>query len=137
MIIKRISINKINSAPYNPRKDLQPKDPEYQKLQKSIKEFGYVDPLIWNQHTGNLVGGHQRFKVLIDQEVKDVEVSVVDLPLEKEKALNIALNKISGDWDNKKLANLLDELIKEPDFAFEFTGFAPLPMPVSSRPYQI
>ena len=59
----------------------------------------------------------------MEQKVKTVPVSVVNLPLEKEKALNIALNKISGDWDENKLAILLDELIIEPDFNFELTGF--------------
>ena len=96
MIIQKIPINKINPAPYNPRLDLQPEDPEYQKLKKSIEEFDMVTPLIWNKQTGNLVGGHQRLKILIGQEIKEIEVSVVDLPEAKEKALNIALNKISG-----------------------------------------
>ena len=81
-----------------------------------------IRPLIWNKRTGNLVGGHQRFKVLIAQGAKDVEVSVVDLPLEKEKALNIALNKISGDWDEQKLAELLNDLIKETEFDFFVTN---------------
>jgi len=79
--------------------------------------------LVWNKQTGNLVGGHQRFKVLSAKDIKEVEVSVVDLPIEKEKALNIALNKISGDWDEHKLALLLDDLIKVPDFDIGLTGF--------------
>jgi len=72
---------------------------------------------------GNLVGGHQRLKILISQGVKEVEVSVVDLPLEKEKALNIALNKIQGRWDEDKLAQLLEELKLIPDFDVELSGF--------------
>ena len=79
--------------------------------------------MVWNKQTGNLVGGHQRFKVLSAKDIKEVEVSVVDLPIEKEKALNIALNKISGDWDEHKLALLLDDLIKVPDFDIGLTGF--------------
>jgi len=112
MKIQKIAVNKINPAPYNPRKDLRPDDIEYKQLVKSMDEFGCVQPLVWNRRTGNLVGGHQRFKVLLAQGVKQVKVSVVDLSLEKEKALNIALNKISGDWDQQKLAELLDELVK-------------------------
>ncbi|MBW8040634.1 MAG: DNA modification methylase [Planctomycetes bacterium] len=123
MLIRKIPINKINPAPYNPRKDLQPGDPEYQKLLKSLDEFDCVEPLVWNCRSGNLVGGHQRFKILSARGDKHVHCSVVDLSPEKEKALNLALNKISGDWDNQKLAQLLDELIKEPDFDFEVTGF--------------
>ena len=123
MKIEKISINKINPAVYNPRKDLQPDDPEYKKLKKSIAEFGYVDPLIWNEATGNLVGGHQRMKILKEQGIQEIEVSIVNLSLEKEKSLNLALNKISGCWDNDKLAALLDELVKLPDFDVSLSGF--------------
>ena len=81
MVIQKIPIKKINPAAYNPRKDLKPDDAEYQKLLRSIDEFGYVDPLIWNKQTGNLVGGHQRFKILLAKGITEIEVSVVDLPV--------------------------------------------------------
>lgn len=129
MTIKKIKITKINPAPYNPRKDLQPNDPEYQKLKKSIEKFGLVEPLVWNQKTGNLVGGHQRLKILQDRGDQAVSVSVVNLDDADEKALNIALNKISGEWDEDKLSELLKELqeLQElpelPDFDIELTGF--------------
>ena len=98
MKIETINISKINPAVYNPRKNLKPGDADYDKLKKSIDEFGCVEPLIWNKRTGNLVGGHQRLKILKERGDKEVQVSVVDLDDQKEKALNIALNKISGDW---------------------------------------
>ena len=120
MLIRKISIKKINFALYNPRKNLKPDDSEYQKLLRSIDEFGYIDPLIWNKKTGNLVGGHQRFRILMAKGLKEIEVSVVDLPIEKEKLLNIALNKISGEWDRDKLAHLLDDI---PEIDLELTGF--------------
>jgi len=123
MKIQKVAINRINPAAYNPRKDLTPSDLEYKQLLRSMEEFGCVEPLVWNRRTGNLVGGHQRFKILLAKNVKEVEVSVVDLPLKKEKALNIALNKISGDWDEHKLALLLDELTKVPEFDVGLTGF--------------
>jgi len=123
MLVKKVPVSKINPAPYNPRIDLKPEDPEYQKLKNSITTFGYVDPVIWNESTGNLVGGHQRFKILIEQGLSEIEASVVNLPLEKEKALNLALNKIQGNWDNEKLVMLLDELCKIPDFDVGLTGF--------------
>jgi DNA modification methylase len=123
MLLKQIPIRQVNSAPYNPRKDLKRGDPEYEKLEKSIKEFDCVEPPVWNRRTGNLVGGHQRFKVLVARGDKKVLCSVVDLPLAKEKALNLALNKISGEWDDKKLATLLDELVHIPDFDLNLTGF--------------
>jgi len=122
MIIQKISIDKINPVKYNPRKDLQPDDPEYQKLKKSIAEFDLVEPLIWNKRTGNLVGGHQRLKILIDNGITEVDVSIVDLDEAKEKALNIALNKISGEWDLPKLKDLLQE-IDTGEFDIEITGF--------------
>ena len=59
MHIQKIPFSKVNPAPYNPRIDLQPEDPEYKKLEKSIEEFGLVQLLVWNKRTGNLVGGHQ------------------------------------------------------------------------------
>ena len=123
MLIRKIPIKKINPAVYNPRKDLKPDDPEYRKLLKSIDTFGYVDPIIWNKRTGNLVGGHQRLKILLAKGMKEVQVSVVNLSPEREKAFNIALNKISGQWDDDKLNALLDELCKTPDFDVELTGF--------------
>jgi hypothetical protein len=126
MNIKRVSLGKINPAPYNPRRDLKPGDPEYHKLERSMDSFGLVEPLVWNRRTGHLVGGHQRFKILLARGYTHTEVSVVDLPLEREKVLNIALNKITGDWDRHKLAELLDELGKQPDLGLiGLTGFDP------------
>ena len=123
MLIQTIPVTQINPAPYNPRQDLKPGDAEYEKLKKSINEFGYVEPLVWNKRTGTLVGGHQRLKVLIDQGASEIDVSVVDLPIQKEKALNLALNKISGRWSEDKLAELISELNTTPDFDMSLTGF--------------
>jgi ParB-like chromosome segregation protein Spo0J len=122
MEIEKITLEKINPAAYNPRKDLKPGDSEYEKLRKSITEFGFVEPLVWNRRTGNLVGGHQRLKILKEMGFSEVEVSVVDLDDAKEKALNIALNKISGDWDMPLLKDLLEEL-DTGDFDMDLTGF--------------
>lgn len=99
----RLAVNEINPATHNPRRDLQPDDPEYKQIEASIDGFGFVEPLVWNRRTGNLVGGHQRFKILVRKGYKEIEVSVVNLDLEKEKALNIALNKVQGTWDKEKL----------------------------------
>lgn len=111
-------------ADYNPRKDLKPGDPEYDKLKHSIEQFGYVEPVIWNKVTGRVVGGHQRLKVLIDMGITEVECVVVEMDAEKEKALNIALNKISGEWDKEKLALLIADL-QGADFDVSLTGFDP------------
>lgn len=123
MEIKTISVDQINPAPYNPRLDLQPGDPDYEKLKNSIDAFGFVEPLVWNKRTGNLVGGHQRFKILLNElERSEVEVSVVDLDDNDEKALNIALNKIEGDWDREILKDVLQDL-DTGDYDMELTGF--------------
>src|SRR4051812_19712796 len=115
MTIKQVAVRKINAARYNPRLNLQRGDPAYEQLRRSIEDFGLVEPLVWNKRTGNLVGGHQRFKVLTGQGAKAVDVVTVDLPIEREKLLNLALNKIQGGWDQRKLAELLDELTQTPD----------------------
>jgi ParB-like chromosome segregation protein Spo0J len=120
--IRVIPITQIKPAKYNPRKDLHPGDPEYQKIKQSIKEFGLVEPLIWNERTGNLVGGHQRLKVLIEQGVNEVECSVVDLDDKAEKALNVAVNKIGGEWDIPKLAELINDIDGD-GFDVQITGF--------------
>ena len=118
----KLPIEKINPAPYNPRKDLKPGDLEFEMLRKSMREFELVEPLFWNKRTGNLVGGHQRLEVLIDEGMTEVDVSVVDLPMSKEKALNLALNKLQGDWDMRKLKDLIID-IDTGEFDIEITGF--------------
>ncbi len=121
MEIRKVPISLLNAAPYNPRKDLQPGDPEYQKIARSIEKYGCVEPIIWNEKTGNVIGGHQRLKVLVATGAVEVDVSVVQLSLEDEKALNLALNKISGQWDNEKLSAVLQDL--SAGFDVEVTGF--------------
>ncbi|ASJ54421.1 transcriptional regulator [Brevibacillus formosus] len=123
MDIRKIPVSKINPAPYNPRVDLQPGDSEYEKLKRSIEEFGYVQLLVWNERSGNLVGGHQGFKILVNElGSTEVNVSVVDLDDNREKALNIALNKINGAWDEEMLAQVLAEL-QESELDQALTGF--------------
>ncbi|EPA0871681.1 site-specific DNA-methyltransferase [Enterococcus faecalis] len=116
-----MKLSDLKAAEYNPRVDLKPGMQEYEKLKQSILEFGFVDPPIYNIQTGNLVGGHQRVAVARELGLfNEIEVSVVNLPLNKEKALNVALNKISGQWDEEKLYVLLNELDDE---AVSLTGF--------------
>ena len=122
MVIQTLPVDKLVPADYNPRKDLKPGDPEYEKLKRSITEFGYVEPVLWNKTTGHVVGGHQRLKVLIDTGVTEVECVVVEMSEEKEKALNVALNKISGEWDKDKLSLLIADL-QGADFDVSLTGF--------------
>lgn len=113
MNIRMIPANKLNLTKYNPRKDLKPGDAEYEKLRRSIEEFGYVEPVIWNERTGNIVGGHQRFKVLKQLGYTEVQCVVVDLDEQREKALNVALNKIGGEFEMDLLAALMYDLQEE------------------------
>ncbi|MEI3541441.1 MAG: site-specific DNA-methyltransferase [Acutalibacteraceae bacterium] len=122
MKIEKIHISKLNPAEYNPRKDLQPGDAEYEKLKRSMEQFGYVEPVVWNKTTGRVIGGHQRLKVLVDLGLKEVDCVVIELSEEKEKALNVALNKISGEWNTDKLAMLISDL-QGSDFDVSLTGF--------------
>lgn len=124
MQVRPIAIDRINPAPYNPRKDLKPGDPAYEQLVQSLDSFGCVEPLVWNRRTGYLVGGHQRFKVLLARGETRVDVSVVDLDDAQEKALNLALNKITGEWDDDLLASLLRDLGQDAEFDFGPTGFS-------------
>jgi len=123
MKVRKIKVSNIKPAQYNPRIDLKPGDPEYDSLKKSLKEYGYVELMVWNQRTKTLVSGHQRFKVFIEEGYTEVEVVVVDLDYNKEKALNLALNKIRGSWDQEKLGIVIEELTHVPHFDFQLTGF--------------
>ena len=121
MRIRTLKAAEIKAAEYNPRRDLQPEDAEYEKLRRSIEEFGYIEPIIWNERSGNVVGGHQRLKVLLEKGVEDIEAVVVDLGDKDEKILNVLLNKVKGRWDIGKLADLLQQL--DEAGAMELTGF--------------
>ena len=122
MHIEKINIGKLIPSEYNQRKELKVGDKEYEKLKRSITQFGYVEPVIWNKKTGNIIGGHQRLTVLKDLGYTEIDCVVLDIDELKEKALNIALNKIQGEWDEDKLAELLSTIDGE-GFDVTFTGF--------------
>ena len=120
-IIKK-QINELLPASYNPRKDLTPDDKEYQKIKRSIEEFGYVEPIIYNVTTNTIVGGHQRVKVLKALGYTEIDVVEIEESEEREKALNIALNKVEGEWDMSSLKDLLQEL-DTGELDMDLTGF--------------
>jgi ParB-like chromosome segregation protein Spo0J len=123
MELRTLPIESLTPAPYNPRRRLRPGDPAYQKLQTSLREFGLVEPLVWNELTGHVVGGHARLTILRGMGVREVPVSVVRLDPAREKALNVVLNnrEAQGRFDPTKLADLLTELEELPELAL--TGF--------------
>src|SRR3954454_8770647 len=90
--VRVLPIGQLVPAAYDPRKMLRPESPAYRKLRASLKEFGLVEPLVWNQLTGRVVGGHARLRILKELGVAEVPVSVVRLDEKREKALNVVLN---------------------------------------------
>jgi ParB-like chromosome segregation protein Spo0J len=117
LLTKKIS--EISGAKYNPRKI---SDEAMGRLTKSLAEFGNIQPITWNARTGNVVGGHQRLKVYKAMGKTEVDVWAVDLDEQKEKAANIALNKLSGEFDMPMLKDILEE-IDTGDLDMEITGF--------------
>ena len=141
MEIEKVKITDIIPAEYNPRTI---SENELTKLTNSINEFGLVDPIIINLKNMHIIGGHQRYEALISQHMLDnefmAELNLIqmgdigwiftetDLKIESEdheKALNLALNKISGEWEFEKLSEILDDLSME-GFDIELTGFEDL-----------
>lgn len=113
LVRERRLLTSIHPAEYNPRKELKPGDPEFNNIQRSLKEFGYVDPIIINKD-GTIIGGHQRASVLKFLGYTEADCIVVDLKKQDEKALNIALNKIGGQWDMSLLRDALQDLTLSP-----------------------
>ena len=121
--LKNIPIRELKPAEYNPRKKLKPGDPEYEKIKKSIQEFGFADPLVVNADM-TVIGGHQRMNVAAELGYTELPCAVVDIDKAREKALNIALNKITGSWDEQMLAELLKD-IEASGLDAMVTGFEP------------
>lgn len=122
MLFETRKLADLHPAEYNPRKKLTPSDPEYVQIRNSITEFGYADPIVINSD-GTIIKGHQRCSVMIDLGYTEADVIVLDIQDKaKEKALNIALNKITGKWDNQLLKDLLVELDLD-GYDFSVTGF--------------
>ena len=99
--LRRIPIEQLHPAPYNPRVPLEPGSPGYRRLERSIDEFDLVQPIVWNEETGHVMSGHQRLEILRRRGVREIDVAVVSLSLDREKALNITLNnrQVGSDWD--------------------------------------
>ena len=121
-----VPINQLVPNPKNPRVDLRPGMPIYQKLKESLIHHDYVEPIIWNKRTGYIVSGHQRLQVMKDIAEEDgeildaLDVIVVDMPENRADTLMVAINKITGIWDEDKLKTLFQEL-NESDYTY--TGY--------------
>jgi ParB-like chromosome segregation protein Spo0J len=121
--LRTLPIGQLLPAAYNPRRTLSARSSAYRKLKASLEQFGLVEPLVWNESTGRVVGGHARLRILKELGITEVPVSVVHLDERREKALNIVLNnqEAQGRYDPDKLADLLAELQDLPEL--EMTGF--------------
>ena len=123
MVIRKFRLDELNPAKYNPRKKLKPGDKEFEKLKNSIQNFGYVELIVVNVANNNtVISGHQRLSVLKHLGETEVECVVVELSENEEKALNIAMNKVAGAWDEQMLADLLKDL-DAVQFNTDLTGF--------------
>ena len=117
--IANVAISDLRPDPANPRRI---SDAELEALTRSIREFGLVDPIIARHDDKTVIGGHQRLLAARKLVLKTVPVVFVDLPEEKAHLLNVALNKISGEWDEELLARLLADLEGAADLTL--SGFA-------------
>lgn len=123
MKFEKHKISELIPAEYNPRKKLKLGDREYEKIKNSITEFGYVEPIIVNADM-TIIGGHQRATVLADLGYDEIDCIVIDIDKTREKALNVALNKITGEWNKELLADLIKDL-EDSSFDIGITGFEP------------
>lgn len=116
----KIDIGSISPSPYNPRVTLEKGSREYQDIEASLEAYGLIEPIVVNDVNMHIIGGHQRWQVLKDRGETEIACAMVHIEEpEREKALCLALNKISGDWDMDKLKDLLRD-----DDVFSFpTGF--------------
>jgi ParB-like chromosome segregation protein Spo0J len=121
--VRVLPVGELRPAAYNPRRVLKPTNAAYCKLRRSLEEFGLVEPLVWNELTGRVVGGHARLRILKELGVTEVPVSVVRLTEVRERALIVVLNnyEAQGRYDPAKLAELLTELDGLPELPL--TGF--------------
>lgn len=119
---EKMALADMKPAPYNPRKDLQPQDEEYQQIRDSIVNHGLLQPIVYNKRTGHDVSGNQRRKILMDGGVTHVTAAVIDVSLQREKEINIALNKIGNMWDQPKLRDIFVQL-KDEGYDLSRTSF--------------
>ena len=111
MIIETKKLSDLKAAPYNPRTSNKKQE---KNLKESLSKFGLVEPIIFNQRTGYIVGGHFRVRELKKLGYKSVDCVIVDLSEDDERELNVRLNANTGAWDFDLLANEwnVDELVE-------------------------
>jgi len=119
-IMERKKLSEMTPAGYNPR---EIRAEALSGLGGSIEKFGVIVPIVWNKRTGNIVGGHQRYKVLTDKGVEETDVVVVDLDDNEEVALNITLNNpATRGMFTKSVVRLLEQSKQEMADEFQKVG---------------
>jgi len=119
--ITHLPIGDLRPDPANPRRI---SDEELESLTRSIREFGLIDPIIARREDKTVIGGHQRLLAARKLGMKQVPVVLVDLSEDQAHLLNLALNRISGTWDQELLAHLLADLNAVPEVDLSLTGFS-------------
>ncbi|MFV2064846.1 MAG: DNA methyltransferase [Chloroflexota bacterium] len=120
VVVEQAAVERLRPDPGNPRHISQN---ELEALQRSIREWGLVDPIIARREDGSVIGGHQRLVAARRLGMGTVPVIWLDISTEQARLLSLALNKISGDWDEQLLARLLADLEAEIDIDVSLSGF--------------
>ena len=120
LVIEEVPVDDLLPSPHNPRVMLPA---EMAALERSIAEFGVVDPILVRRYDRVVIGGHQRLAAAKRLGLTTVPVIFLEVSESQAQALNIALNRISGDWDWEELGAILSELRAQPEIDVTLTGF--------------
>ena len=120
LTVEEVPIDLLRPDPANPRRI---SDEELDSLERSIRQFGFVQPVLARKEDGVVIGGHQRLVAARRLGLATVPVTYLDLSIEQARLLNLALNKISGSWDDQLLARLLADLRTSPNVDLSLSGF--------------
>ncbi len=121
LTIKHVPVGDLRPDPFNPRRI---SDAELESLARSIKTFGLIDPIIARREDKTVIGGHQRLVAARRLGLGSVPVIFVEVSPDQAKVLALALNRISGAWDEELLARLLSDLQQAPEIDIGLSGFA-------------
>ena len=120
LTIEQVPIDSLHPDPANPRRI---SEEELDSLERSIRQFGFVQPVLARREDGVVIGGHQRLVAARRLGLTTVPVCFLDLSIEQARLLNLALNKIGGSFDDALLARLLADLQAMPEIDLTLSGF--------------
>src|SRR5450759_5409653 len=120
LTVDEVPIDDLRPDPANPRRI---GEDELDALERSLRQFGFVQPVIARREDHTVIGGHQRLVAARRLGLATVPVTWLDIPVEQARLLGLALNKISGSWDDQLLARLLADLGSSPDLDLSLAGF--------------